>query len=184
MRTLVGEHDDVAALRTDADWFWLLEEGVEPRPEALDRLLDLLDRWDGPPAPDLLASKVVGADDSPDPAALPVPSVVGDQDLIVAAFERHAFPIRIARAGSLLVSRAVVTTHGLPAAGRDLDWTARVLRDRLGLLVPESVVVRRPSAGGLELGARLRLLLGNALRPGEKPLLAFRLAEDLLRRSP
>jgi GT2 family glycosyltransferase len=180
--TLVGAHDDTAALESDATWFWLLDDSVEPQPEALERLLELLDRWDGLPSPALLASKVVGPDGSPDPAAFPVPRVVDDQDLVVAAFERNVFPIRIARAGSLLVSRRAVTAFGLPAPGRDLDWTARVLKDGLGLLVPDSVVTRPPADAGLELGGRLRLLLGSSLRPGEKPLFAFRLAEALLDR--
>ena len=174
--------DPSAALHSQATWLWLVEGRVVPDRDALAGLLEMLERWEGLLSPALLASKVVDRHGAPDRASLPVPRVVDDQDLTVAAFERNAFPVRIARAGSLLVHGRATEAVGLPPQGQDLLWTARLLKDRLGLFVPTSLAVRAGGGDGLELMPWLKLLLSGALRAGEKPLFAFRLAEAVLER--
>src|SRR4051794_6052349 len=155
-------------LETWADWFWLVDESVEPEPGALEALLAALENLGPLPEPVLLASKVVRPGGDADPAFFPVPRV-RDPDLTVDAFERHVVPIRLARGGSLLVHR-----RGLAAAGmrrRHLEWTARLLRREPGLLVPASVAVSRGETRR-DLTALARLLVSDALEPRERPLFA------------
>lgn len=158
------------------DWVWLLDESVQPRPDTLDELLAALERLGPLPRPVLLASKIVGPDGSADPGSLPLPRVV-DIELGAAAFERRLMPVRTVRHGSLLVQRDALAAAGDP--GDDLAWSARLLKDELGLLVPASVAVRRsPTPARPDLSGRLRLLASDALAGGEKPRFALRLAED------
>jgi hypothetical protein len=178
------------ALEGDSTWFWLLDGSVAPEPSALERLLEVLQHPDSMPAPVLLASKVLAPDGSLDRGSLPVPEV-HRRDLVVAAVERRLVALRVARRGSLLVHRRGFETWGLPRARSpgydDLAWTARLLRHEPGLLVPASVVVRvaaseqvEPGGGRMELSSRLRLIIGGALEPRQKPWFAYRLAEDAL----
>jgi hypothetical protein len=168
----------------DWEWLWLLDDSVSPQPRALESLLDALQRVDRLPAPVLLASKVVTPDGSLDPASLPIPQVL-DSDLAVTAFELRLLSLRVARRGSLLVHRRGLERWGLPdERPGDIEWTARLLKHEPGLLVPDSVAVRRPAAGGTnrqraraEAAGLLRLVLGDALEPREKPWFAYRLAE-------
>jgi hypothetical protein len=164
-----------ADLGRQVDWLWLVDGSTAPEPTALERLLEALELLGSLTPPVLLASKVVTPDGSPDPGSLPIPQIL-DSDLAVAACERHLLSIRVARRGSLLVHR-----RGLPHAGpeRALEWTARLLRDAPGFLVPQSVAVRSPVRRS-DVGALLRLVLSDALAPREKPWFAGRLAETAL----
>jgi hypothetical protein len=164
-----------ADLDLQADWFWLVDGSTAPEPTALERLLEALEPLGSLTPPVLLASKIVTPDGSPDPGSLPIPQIL-DPDLAVAACERHLLSIRVARRGSLLVHRG-----GLPRDGsdRDLEWTARLLRDAHGFLVPQSVAVRT-SVRRSEAAPLLRLVLSDALAPREKPWFAGRLAETAL----
>jgi hypothetical protein len=164
-----------ADLDLQADWFWLVDRSTAPEPTALERLLEARDLLGSLTPPVLLASKIVTPDGSPDPGSLPIPQIL-DPDLAVAACERHLLSIRVARRGSLLVHRS-----GLPRDGsdRDLEWTARLLRDAPGFLVPQSVAVRT-SVRRSEAAPLLRLVLSDALAPREKPWFAGRLAETAL----
>jgi hypothetical protein len=157
-----------------ADWVWLVDGDTEPAPGALAELAAVAQGRDGVPTPALLTSKVVGRDGRLDHAAAPWPPLHDRSGAIGAARHRLA-AVRLARWGSLLVSADAVARHGPPRAdlidgSDDLDWTARILRDGRGYLVPESVVVReRPRRGG---GRRLlgttRMLAGSGLDPHER----------------
>lgn len=202
-----GRHEDLGGvLGGEEGWLWLLDGSAVPEPTALERMLAVVDEVDDMPPPEvddlpppvLLASKVVRPDGSLDRPSLPV-AQVGNADLAVAAFERRLLSLRVARGGSLLVHRS-----GLEAVASrwprlspfhdDLEWTARLLKGRLGLLVPTSVVVRAPAAGRdrcrpahREVAGRIRLLLGDAVDVRDKPWFAFRFAEEGLahvRRAP
>jgi hypothetical protein len=165
-----------AAAEQGAEWVWLLDGSALPEPAALERLLEALDRLEPLPSPILLASKVVGPDGSPDPGSLPAPRVV-NTELAAAAAERRVLPVRIVRHGSLLVHRRALPARA--SADRDLAWSAGLLRDEAGYMVPASVAVREaPRPVRRELGPRLRLLAGGALARGEKPRFALRLAEE------
>lgn len=163
-------------------WLWLLEAGVTPQPPALEELLTSLERTEGLPPPCLLAGRVVAADGSLHADSLPVVEVL-EADLAVAAVDRRLLALRAARRGSLLVHRRALA-RGLPRlhSGFDyLDWTAALLKDDLGLLVPTSVVVR-PGAGRastpIEPASRLRFVWGDALEPRERPWFAFHVAGE------
>ncbi len=169
-------------------WLWFLDAGVAPQPEALERLLEFASGAGGLPAPALLAGKVVLPDGYLDARSLPT-AKVRDPDLLVSALEQRVLSLRVARRGSLLVRRSAV---GVPDGGSrrldpmtdDLEWTARLLRDRPGLLVPGSVAVREPAAErspvGRDLAKRGRLLLGDAIELRDKPWFAFRFLEEAL----
>lgn len=168
-------------------WLWLVEGAVVPEPDALEHLLQAARALEplGPPA--LLAGKVVVPGGSPDRLALPIPAV-SDPELTLGAFERGVLALRAARRGSLLVRGESFARAGLRTTDRDdMLWTARLLRGEPGYLVPASVAVRAPgSPRGERKRARaaladwLRLVLSDALEPGEKPWFAFRLVEEAL----
>jgi len=141
------------------------------------------------PVPRLLASKVVLPDGSLHKASLPV-AQIRDPDLAISSFERRVLSIRVARRGSLLVHRSgLEAMHsqwpGLTPFADDLEWSARLLKQRPGLLVPGSVAVRSRGGQGApsvapELARRIRLLLGDAIEFGDKPWFAFRFVEEAL----
>lgn len=184
---VLTEKADDAAVPGDCDWVWLLDAGVVPEPDALARLLEALDRLDSRAAPVLLASKVLTPNGFPDRGSLPVPEVF-DAELAVDAFDRRLLSLRVARAGSLLVQRrALLGSGGPPRAGRELEWTARLLARSPGFLVPASVAVRELAGAQAErrrgragLAGWLRLVLGGALGARERPWFAFRLLEEAL----
>lgn len=184
-----GGHEALpTGLAARADWVWLLDGSVVPEPAALETLLGASGQWDELPVPGLLASKVVLPDGSLDKASLPV-AQIRDPDVTVSSFERHLLSIRVARRGSLLVHRWALEAMDsqwpkLTPFADDLEWSARLLKDRLGLLVPGSVAVRsqggQAALPGRELARRIRLLLGDAIEFGDKPWFAFRFAEEAL----
>jgi hypothetical protein len=169
------------AIARGSDWLWLLDCTALPEPDGLLSLLAPLDDLGDLPEPALLASKLVGTDGAPDSHSLPLPAS-SDPDLVVAACERRLLALRVAQPGSLLVHRRAIEGWGVPPAGGAALWTARLLTDQPGLLVPASVAVREPNADGAraEISGLWRLLAGNALERGEKPWLAFRLLERTL----
>ena len=152
-------------------WTWLRDGTARPAPDALDRLLEALGRLDGLPAPVLLASKVV------DQAGALVPALApwyfrDDAGLAMDAAARGLLPVRAARTSSVLVRadalRRAGRRRGLPPGAEALEWTARVLRDAPGYLVPASVAVAETaspggSADALAPDARADLLAAGAL---------------------
>ncbi len=180
-------------LAEGADWLWLLDGSAVPDPEALERLLDVLDDLGELPTPALLASTVVTSEGEPHPAALPVNRLT-HKEVVIEACRRRLVSVRAARHGSLLVSRAALERDGLPRAdyvadGDDLEWTARLLRDADGYLVPSSRVVRRdvpapastapspPTARGVRNA--LDMLCGQAWSGEEKLWVGFLVMADL-----
>lgn len=172
------------------DWLWLLEADVEPEPDALARLVAPLEDLGDLPAPALLAGKVLGPDGRLHADSAPwIPLL--DRVGVVAAARRRLVALRLARWGSLLVRRSALAHHGLPreefAGGADdLEWTARVLRDDAGYLVPRSVAVRTtpahgPSLSPAEVRDRVRMVRGDGWVGHEPVWFAFMLGVDALR---
>ena len=162
----------VAVREVDADWIWVVDDSLAPAPDALECLLAAAADLGPLPSPVLLSSKVVMPDGAPDPASALVPRFM-DPDLAIAAAERGLVSLRVVRPGSLLVRR-----HAGAPADDGLAWSARLLKDEPGYLVPASVGVRRTPRRGRDLRERLALLRGDALERAEKPWFAFRLIED------
>lgn len=174
------------ALRSAAEmrdrWIWLLERAVVPEPDALAALLDAAAGFDPPPA--LLSSRVLAPDGSLSSRSEPVADA-HRPERIVAALGRGCVAIRVARAGSLLVQAPELQRLGLTETSvivdRELEWTARLLRDRTGLLVPRSVAVALPP-GRDESLRRLPVRFASgvrmiaALEPRDRPWYAVHLA--------
>lgn len=127
------------AVETDCDWLWMLEPTTRPRAGSLDAFIAALDRARGLAAPTLLASVVLDGDDEVD-APRSAWYRRNQIDLAMTSSPRRLLPIRAA-AGPLLVRRDAAAQapplRELSAAGL-LEWTAWILRDRTGYLVPGS----------------------------------------------
>ncbi len=173
----------------DETWSWLVDDAVEPRADALDGLLAVVNALpEGLPEPELVASKVVGTDGRLHQASQPWPEIF-EKEVSTAACAHRLVSLRAARGGSVLVRRDAIDRHGLPRAdfvshGEVLEWTARILRHEAGYLVPASVAVRedrdRPAVRR-DLGNRARMLGGGAWRREEKLWFGFLLAQDAVR---
>lgn len=133
------------ASESGSSWVWVLASGVIPELAALERLLEELERKHSRPTPVLLASKVLTVDGKLHPASTPVPETFRPAR-VLAALDQRLVALRAARNGSLLVHRrsleqiGVTTTRAVVA--RELEWTARLLKDAPGMLVPTSTAVR------------------------------------------
>lgn len=185
-----SRHEAVSAgVDSGAAWLWLLDTDLAPRVDALERLLGAAaEAGDDLPEPALLVSKVVREDGTLDPDRAPWPPLL-DREAVIAAARHRLVSLRLARFGSLLVSREAVLRHGPPRAdleggAADLEWTARILRDERGYLAPRSVAVRRsPPTGlrGAEVRDRLKMVRSDAWVAQEPVWFAFMLAVDVLR---
>lgn len=128
------------------DWLWLLRDDIVPEPSALEALLDASTAVPDLPAPYLLASKVVTPNGQLDPENAPFPDTKRVPHA-VRSVSGGLVPVRTAGFASVLVSRAAVRDHGLPERayfdrGYDREYTARLLREGVGFVVPRSVVRR------------------------------------------
>lgn len=128
------------------DWFWLLDDDTIPAEDALEHLLATADAFPAGDVPLLLASRVVWTDGSLHP--MNVPGIRSDAELAIRAARAGAVSIRSASFVSLLVSRRAVDRCGFPMRdyfvwNDDVEYTARILRQGFGVLVPRSVVTHR-----------------------------------------
>jgi len=115
----------LAALREGGAHVLVVGPGVVLHRDALDALL-------AAPAAPVRAARVIGG-------AEVWPRVL-DKAAAIAAAARGLVALRAAPSGALLVARAAVERGGLPPHGGSvLAWTARLLRDEPGLLVPGAV---------------------------------------------
>ena len=174
-------------------WMWLRDGTAQPAPDALDRLLEALGRLDGLPAPVLLASKVVDRAGALVPALAPW-YLRDDAGLAMDAAGRGLLPVRAARTSSVLVRADVLgrarRRRRLPPGAAALEWTARVLRDAPGYLVPASVAVAEAAPGGsaealdpdprADVLAAGALLASPAFAPREKGRIALEVSQRAL----
>lgn len=178
------------ALAGAAQWLWLIDCGVVPEPSALERLLAPLAAVPELPTPVLLAGRVTAPDGRLHPLSAPWPRLTR-KDVAVVACEHRLLSIRAARHGSVLVHRRAVERSGLPASrylpgSDDLEWTARILKDAVGYLVPDSVATRRAhETAGVRthlrhLRGRLKMLCGSTLQGEERLLYVQMSAQDAL----
>lgn len=173
-------------------WLWLIDDDVVPGARALEALRDVLADLRDLPVPCLLAGKVVGPGGELHVAGAPWPPL-HDRTVAIAAAAHGLAAIRLARWGSLLVSTDAVAEHGPPSAGfaggaDDLEWTARLLRDAPGYLVPGSRATRTATRtrGPREWADRVRMLRSPAWMPLEASWFAYASALEAAgtRRSP
>lgn len=191
-----GFHDGLRAAHSrGSDWVWLMDDDTIPTPGCLAALLDGAERVNGG-APALLASKVVWSDGRPHPGNWPG-FERNDTAAVVAGSELGLMPLRVSTFVSLLISRAALDAHGLPLRryfvwSDDLEYTARILRDSPGYLVPESVAVHKterrdhtcvtaaPERFYFHVRNTLYMLRGPAWRPSEKLSLVYVLLHSTL----
>ena len=126
-----------------AEWIWLMDDDTIPTATALEALVGAAAAYPGSPA--LLASRAVWADGTEHPMNRP-----RTRPGLPALLHRHAAlagarQIRTASFVSILIDARAVREVGLPRASYflwndDFEYTSRILRGRIGLYVPDSVV--------------------------------------------
>ncbi|WP_460843056.1 glycosyltransferase [Nocardioides marmoraquaticus] len=143
------------ALTHRPDLVWLLDDDTVPTPSALAELLRARAAYDGP-RPAVLASRVRWTDGRDHPMNTPRAKPGASAQERRAAEAVGAVPIRSASFVSLLCDAGVVRLRGLPLAdyflwNDDFEYSTRLLRGRVGLYIPASVVVHKTKAfGGTE----------------------------------
>ena len=129
---------------TDADWFWLMDDDTIARPDCVERLLEAGARL--PEAPAVLASRVEWTDGRRHPMNA---GMLDDRfDPAEQAAAAGGIALRAASFVSVLLRRDAVVEHGLPMADYfiwvdDVEYTMRLTRDSVGVLVPSSVAVHK-----------------------------------------
>ena len=135
----------MAAPTTPSGWRFVVDEGVEPAPDCLERLQAA--RALVPDAV-LIAAKVVLPDGSLDPGSEPVPRILDKEEAVEAARLR-LLALRAARPGAMLLR---------DGAKPGLASTAALLAGGRGYLAPEAVAVRRSPKAREPLRERVALL--------------------------
>jgi rhamnopyranosyl-N-acetylglucosaminyl-diphospho-decaprenol beta-1,3/1,4-galactofuranosyltransferase len=103
--------------------------------------------------PTLVASRVVWTDGRDHPMNTPRPKPLVRPAERSAAESVQCIPIRSASFVSVLIDAARCRERGLPVAdyflwNDDFEFTTRMLRDRIGLLCPQSIVVHKTRTFG------------------------------------
>jgi GT2 family glycosyltransferase len=130
-------------------WIWLMDDDTIPTAGALEALLAAYDRFPDESKPCVLSSKVLWTDGSLH--SMNVPTIKRSQmdpERMFLAAENGTISVRWASFVSLLVHRRVVDEFGLPYGdyfiwNDDTEYTARVLRQGFGVVVPQSTVTHK-----------------------------------------
>jgi rhamnopyranosyl-N-acetylglucosaminyl-diphospho-decaprenol beta-1,3/1,4-galactofuranosyltransferase len=163
------------------DWLWLMDDDTFCVPDTLETLLEGGERAPEPPL--VLASRVVWKDENLHPMNRPWIWWRKPDELAEAA-DRGLVRLRAATFVSMAIRREAVARFDLPLEHYflwtdDIEYSARILRDEPGYLVPESKVyhwTQRPhtalSASGERFYFHVRnsilLVRGTSLRPNER----------------
>lgn len=152
-----------------AEWIWLMDDDTIPTATALEALVGAAVAYPGSPA--LLASRAVWADGTEHPMNRP-----RTRPGLPALLHRHAAlagarQIRTASFVSILIDARAVREVGLPRASYflwndDFEYTSRILRGRIGLYVPDSVVrhlTRALGSSDADPGERFRFEVRNKI---------------------
>ncbi|MGQ9736045.1 MAG: glycosyltransferase family 2 protein [Thermaceae bacterium] len=139
------------------DWLWLMDDDTIPREDALEELLlaaekveEVLGR-----KPDFLASRPVWTDGRPHPRGFQ-PLQYKPLDRLFALLEVGLAPVRGATFVSLLVRKEAVEEYGYPRKEfffwhDDTEYTYRITRGGVGVLVPKSIVVHKSGKAPYQL---------------------------------
>ena len=135
----------------NADWVWIMDDDTIPTPTALEQLLAARDSYPGSPA--LLASRAVWIDGAEHPMNRPRSRPLLAANIAEHAHQIGAIPIRTASFVSILIDSRAIRAEGLPEAAYflwndDFEYTSRILKNRIGLYVPDSVVVHKTAKFG------------------------------------
>ncbi len=181
------------ALDLGADAVWIMDDDTIPQSGALGALVRA--RWrlqaraaDGLP-PAVVASRVEWIDGRPHPMNTPRSHPFAGAAVRELAASADCLPIRTASFVSLLLDADRIREVGLPVAdfflwNDDFEYTARLIRGRLGVLCPASVVrheTKKFGGADVDPGPRFYNEVRNkvwtftrssALAPGEKVVYA------------
>jgi len=128
----------------DADLVWVMDDDTVPTPTALAELVSARVRHPGRVT--VAASRADWTDGREHPMNRPRPRPGSSRVARGAArMAGAAYPIRSASFVSILIDAEAIRRHGLPQAdyflwNDDFEYTARLLRDGVGLYVPASRV--------------------------------------------
>ena len=175
------------ALTHRPDLLWLLDDDTVPTPEAAAELVRVWQAYAEPRGrrPAVLASRVVWTDGRDHPMNTPRRKPGASRAENAAAQAVGAMPVRSASFVSIMCDAEVVRERGLPLAdyflwNDDFEYSTRLIRDRVGLYCPDSVVVHKTRTFGstdADPGERFFYEVRNkvwlftrshSLRPGEK----------------
>jgi GT2 family glycosyltransferase len=159
------------ALDAGARLVWLLDDDAVPEPEALGHLVDAFIRYPGAARPALVASHVVWVDGQTHRMNMPRRRRDGSAQEGAAATAVGCTPIRTASFVSVLLDGAAARAEGPVEAdyflwNDDVEYTARLLRRRVGLRCAASVVIHHTPSNYntlAESGDRLYLDVRNML---------------------
>lgn len=134
-----------------ADLVWIMDDDTVPTPTALETLLKTRTNYNGTPA--VMASKAIWTDGREHPMNRPRPRPLLDEKQWRHAEQVGAIPIRTASFVSILIDARAIQEDGLPQAdyflwNDDFEYTARLLRHRVGLYVPTSIVEHKTKKFG------------------------------------
>jgi rhamnopyranosyl-N-acetylglucosaminyl-diphospho-decaprenol beta-1,3/1,4-galactofuranosyltransferase len=140
------------ALEAGAELVWLMDDDTVPSPTALEELVGAHDRYPGTP-PAAVASRVLWIDGRDHPMNTPRMRPGVSRADVAAASAAGCIPVRSASFVSLLVRGDAVRDSGLPEAdfflwNDDFEFSTRLLRRRIGLYCPASVVEHRTRTFG------------------------------------
>ena len=139
-----------AVTTTDAQWFWLMDDDTIARQDCVEQLLRAGSRLAPPPA--VLASRVEWVDGRRHPMN---EGTLDDRfDQAERAAAAGGIAVRAASFVSVLLHRDAVVAQGLPMADYfiwvdDVEYTMRLTRDSVGVLVPASVAVHKTEYGDI-----------------------------------
>jgi rhamnopyranosyl-N-acetylglucosaminyl-diphospho-decaprenol beta-1,3/1,4-galactofuranosyltransferase len=131
------------AHRDGYEWIWLLDDDTFADERCLETLLEGVAR--APRRPSVMTSVVRWRDSTLHPMNRPWLRIV-PRGRYAEAVAAGLAPIRAATFVSTMVRSDAVSQHGLPPGHYfvwldDIQYTARILRDRDGYIVPESTAV-------------------------------------------
>ena len=143
------------ALTLSPDLVWLLDDDTVPEPTAAERLSDAWTSYGQPesPRPAILASRVVWTDGRDHPMNTPRQKPGATRAELVAAGAVGCIPIRSASFVSIMCDARAIRERGLPLAdyflwNDDFEYSTRLIRGRVGLYCPDSVVVHKTKVFG------------------------------------
>jgi GT2 family glycosyltransferase len=143
------------ALTFEPDLVWLLDDDTVPTPTAAEALARAWSSYGGGegPRPSVLASRVVWTDGRDHPMNTPRVKPGATREELDAAALVGCTPVRSASFVSIMCDADVVTERGLPVAdyflwNDDFEYSTRLVRGRVGLAVPDSVVVHKTKSFG------------------------------------
>lgn len=128
------------------EWVWILDDDTMAEPNTLEELLEAYDAFTSQMKPTILASKVVWNDGTVHP--MNISNLKDDYELSMLAAEKLTLSIRSSSFVSMLVNRAMIEKYGLPHKkffiwNDDFEYSARVLKNEFGVLVPKSIVTHK-----------------------------------------